>query len=160
MIAFHLTQTGLLSASQVPLLFAVAMATDAAVALGVGRLYDRNGLVILIGVPIATIAALLVFTTSTILVWTGAILWGAILGIQESTLRAAVADLAQSASRATAYGIFNAVYGSALLVGGTTLGLLYEWSAFGVVVFVAICEALAFLLFARTVGGRSRTLRS
>jgi len=149
LIAFHLTKSGVLSASRVPVMFAVAMAIDAGVALGVGRLYDRNGLVVLIGAPVATVAALLVFATSTVLVWIGAIFWGAILGIQESTLRAAVADLARSASRATAYGIFNAIYGFALLVGGTALGFLYERSILEVALFVTATEVIAVVLFAR-----------
>ena len=95
------------------------------------------------------------FTNSSILVWIGAILWGAILGIQESTLRAAVADLAQTASRATAYGVFNAVYGFALLVGGSTLGFLYERSVLEVGVFVAATEVITFVLFARIERSRS-----
>lgn len=157
LIAFHLTTTEVVSTAQIPLLFAAAMAVDAAIAVSVGRLYDRRGLVVLVVAPVATAAALLMFTRTTPLVWIGGLVWGAVLGIQESTLRAAVADLAHGARRATAYGIFNAAYGFALLAGGTAMGFLYQRSLLGLVAFVIACETAASFLLRRL---RAEVLRT
>jgi hypothetical protein len=57
-------------------------------------------------------------------VWSGAIVWGAAMGIHESTLGAAVADLVPAAGRGTGYGVFTAVYGLAWLAGSTLIGAL------------------------------------
>jgi MFS-type transporter involved in bile tolerance (Atg22 family) len=78
----------------------------------------------------------------------GALMWGAALGLQEATLRAAVADLVPRERRGTAYGIFTAIYGGAWLGGSAMTGLLYEHSRMllGVVVTAVQVVALAVLL--------------
>ena len=161
LIAFHLTATGVLHPAQVPLLFAFAMAVDAGVAVATGRAYDRLGFGVLLLVPLGTAAALTLFTTSAPLVWIGAAVWGSVLGIHESTLRAAVADLIPPERRGFGYGIFNALYGVALLIGGSLLGLFYERSLALVVAFVlgaAVAAVLAFVfLLRRDVTGRRAT---
>jgi MFS family permease len=147
LVAFHLTTHRVVSETQIPILFALAMAIDAAVALGAGRLYDRRGLAVLMSVPVITAASLVVFSESPALAWIGAALWGAVLGMQESTLRAAVGDLVET-RRATAYGVFNAAYGLALLGGGSFLGLIYERSVPVLVAYVVAAQLLALLIFA------------
>jgi MFS family permease len=64
------------------------------------------------------------------------------MAIHETTMRAAVADIAQIQKRATAYGIFNTIYGAGWFVGGSLLGWLYQsampslpWVVFGLEVF-------------------------
>ena len=140
LIALHLVVNGVLRPHEVPLLFAFAMAVDAVVALATGRAYDRRGLVVLISVPLATVATLGLFTTLPLVVWAAAAVWGAVMGIQESTLRAAVADFVPAERRATGYGIYNAFYGIALLAGGATLGFLYERSIVALALFVLVAE--------------------
>ena len=49
--------------------------------------------------------------------WIGAALWGAAVGVHESTMRAAVADLVPAARRGAGYGTFTAIYGLAWLCG-------------------------------------------
>ena len=151
LVAFHLVREGVLTAPELPLLYAVAMAVDAVVALATGHLYDRRGLVVLVSVPFVTVASAALFTTEPLLVWAGAVAWGAVMGIQESTLRAAVADLVTVERRATGYGLFNTLYGFALLAGGALMGLLYEASPLAVAVFIGLLEvaalgAIAYLL--------------
>lgn len=148
LIAFHLTTRAVVTEAQVPLLFALAMSVDAAIAVGVGRLYDRRGLAVLSAVPVLTVASLALFSDRGALAWLGAALWGAVLGMQESTLRAAVADLVDT-RRATAYGIFNAAYGSALLAGGALLGLLYERSLPLLLAYVVATQVAAAAVLAR-----------
>ncbi|KOU54390.1 hypothetical protein [Streptomyces sp. WM6378] len=50
------------------------------------------------------------------------------MGIEESTLRANVADLPPTGRRATAYGVFAGVVGAASLAGGALVGALCSHS--------------------------------
>ncbi len=84
------------------------MGVDAAAALATGWWYDRAGRRILPRCRCCPRSYSLAFTTSPALAVAGVLAWGAILGIQESTMRAAVADLVPAARRGTAYGIFAA----------------------------------------------------
>jgi MFS family permease len=143
LIGYHLATENVVSDATVPLIFAFAMAVDALVALAVGRIYDRRGLQVLVAVPLATVAVLLAFTNVAWMVWVGVGIWGGVMGLQESTLRAAVADMIPSHRRGAAYGVFNVLYGFALLAGATAMGALYGASAGLLVCFVVLIELLA-----------------
>ncbi|VAW00148.1 FIG00820050: hypothetical protein [hydrothermal vent metagenome] len=143
LIAFHLTQRSVASDVQIPLMFALAMGVDAIVALISGRMYDRHGLRVLLALPVISVLAAVAFSTTGWIVWLGVATWGAVMGIQESTLRAAVGDLATSAGPATAYGVFNAAYGVALLIGGIALGALYEVAILAMVAMIIASQIAA-----------------
>lgn len=152
LLAFHAAERQLLPESVVPVVYAVAMLADALAALGSGFLYDRAGLRGLLALPVlAAVVPWLSFGGSAGLVWAGALLWGTALGIQESTMRAAVADLVPAARRGTAYGIFSACYGLAWLVGGALVGFLYGGGVAAVGLVVLVLEACAFAWFALRV---------
>lgn len=144
LLSFHMVVRGLLPAAAVPVIYAAAMAADALAAIGSGWVYDRQGAKILVVLPIlAALVPALAFTGNVGLVVIGALLWGAAVGIQESTLRAVVADLVAPSRRATAYGIFAAGLGGATAVGGALTGWLYDISPGLVVAVVAGIQALA-----------------
>lgn len=85
------------------------MAVDAVAALASGWLYDRIGLKVLLVLPVLAAAVpWLGFSNRTPLAITGVLLWGAAMGVQESTMRAAVAELSPAGRRGIAYGIFTA----------------------------------------------------
>ncbi|KPL88332.1 MFS transporter [Ardenticatena maritima] len=150
LLAFHFERTNLMPATWIPLMYAVAMATDAITALIFGRLYDRLGLRILaLSVALSLFFAPLVFLGNVAVVFVGVVLWGVGLGAQESIMRAAVADLVPSAQRGTAYGLFNAAYGFAWFVGSAIIGLLYEstlWLAIAFSVLVQIAAIITLQL--------------
>ncbi|KHL04277.1 hypothetical protein LK10_06625 [Sinomonas humi] len=146
-ISYHLEVRSVLPGPLIPVAYAVAMGAAALAALGSGALYDRLGLGgLLIALPLAAAVPFLSFSTEVALVWVGAAVWGAAMGMHESTLRAAVADLVPSAHRGTAYGTFTAIYGLAWLAGSTIIGALYEVSIPAVVVFTLATQALALAL--------------
>jgi len=61
---------------------------DALAALGSGWAYDRVGLRILLIVPfLSALVPMLAFTTSAATAIAGVLVWGVILGVQESTMR-------------------------------------------------------------------------
>ncbi|MCX7895066.1 MAG: MFS transporter [Thermoanaerobaculum sp.] len=127
LLAFHLQKHQVLPTASIPVLFALAMLVDGAVALPAGWLFDRVGLKALCLVPLVTApVALLVFTTSPIAAAVGVALWGAAMGLEETILKAAVATLVEAPRRATAFGLFHAVSGLAWLVGSLLLAGLYS----------------------------------
>jgi MFS family permease len=155
--SYHAEARNLLSAGQVPLLYALAMAVDAVVALVAGRAYDRRGLSVLVVLPLLAAAVPPTsFSSSTWLIWLGAAAWGAAMGLHESVLRAAVGDLSGIAHRATAYGVFTAVYGAASLAGDTLIGVLYDRSVTAIVVAVAVIEVAALLALPAAARARHR----
>jgi MFS family permease len=150
LISYHAKVSGLFPDAQIPLLYAVAMAVDAVAALGLGRLYDRVGLRTLVVAPVLTaVIPVLSFSSHAGLLWLGAALWGAVMGLHESTLRAAVADLVPAARTATAYGAFAAIYGLASLAGDAGIGYLYETSRPALIALVAAVELVAIAAFLR-----------
>ncbi|MEV6793433.1 MFS transporter [Streptomyces sp. NPDC051320] len=150
-LSFHLVERGMLSASLVPVLYAGAMAVDAAAALATGWVYDRVGPRVLVALPLLTAAVpALAFTNTLAIAVTGSLVWGAAMGIQESTLRATVADLVAAERRATAYGIFAGVVGAASLVGGAMTGALYTYSIPVLITVVTAVQVAALALLAAT----------
>ena len=134
------------------MVYATAMGADALAALASGRSYDRRGLGALVVLPVLAAAVpWLAFSTTAVVAWAGAIVWGAALGVQESTMRAAVADLAPQGRRGTAYGTFTASYGVAWLGGSTLVGVLYDVSTTTVALAVTAIEAAALALFVAVV---------
>ncbi|MFF1586712.1 MFS transporter [Streptomyces sp. NPDC058286] len=155
-LSFHLVARGLVPTAAVPLLYAAAMAVDALAALATGWMYDRVGPRVLIVLPVLSAAVpALAFTDSLAPVVLGALVWGAATGVQESTLRAVVADLVAPGRRATAYGVFAAVVGVAAFAGGALTGVLYDISIPVLIAVVAAIQAAAVLLLAVT-GFRGR----
>ncbi|MFB0616211.1 MFS transporter [Streptomyces sp. AGS-58] len=150
-LSFHLVERHLLSAAWVPVLYAAAMAVDAVAALATGWLYDRVGPRVLIALPVLTAGVVaLAFTNTLAVAVAGSLVWGAAMGIQESTLRATVADLVPSGRRATAYGLFAGVVGAASLAGGALTGGLYGYSIPVLITVVVAIQILAVVLLAVT----------
>lgn len=148
-LAFHLVHRHVLSSSAIPILYAAAMGAAALASLAVGKLYDRVGFRGLIVIPVlAAIVPPLSFSTSVPAVVIGAVVWGAGMGVHDSTMRAAVTDLVPRARRGAGYGTFTAIYGTAWLVGAVMIGALYDVSttAIAIVVVAVQVAALAALV--------------
>jgi MFS family permease len=147
-LAYHLQVRHVVAPAVIPIVYAVAMGLAAAGALISGWLYDRVGLRGLVVVPFFTaVVPFLSFSTTPALIWAGAAVWGIGLGMHESTMRAAVADLVPASRRGTGYGTFTAIYGLAWMGGGTAIGALYGHSAGSVQAFVVITQAVALAAF-------------
>ena len=125
------------------------MAVDAAAALVFGRLFDRIGISALtFAVLLSSLLAPLVFFGNGQGALLGMTLWGMGMGAQESILKAAVAGLVPADKRGSAYGIFNTGYGLSWFLGSLAMGILYDRSITGLVVFsVALQLAALPVLF-------------
>lgn len=147
-ISYHLVNRSIAPATQIPLLYAVAMGVDALAALAVGKAYDKIGMKSLFIVPFLTLfLPFTAFAQQYALAIATVVLWGVVMAVHETLMRAAIADIIPQAQRATAYGVFNAIYGLAWFVGGAVLGYLYDVSIVGLFVFVVVIEAAALLAF-------------
>jgi predicted MFS family arabinose efflux permease len=147
LVSFHLVEARIVPAAGVPLLYAAAMAAGALAALLTGEAYDRVGARTLLALPVLVAAVPpLAFAGGLAAVTVGVLLWGAAVGLQDSTVKALVADLVRPDRRATAYGLFAAVQGVGALVGGVATGALYEHSARAVVIAVVASQVLAAAL--------------
>lgn len=141
LIAYHIKLNSIFSDEIVPILYSAAMGVDAISALISGRFYDRSGLKTLVLVPILTfLSVFLAFGYNPI---AGIILFGIVMGMQESVIRAAVADIVKAEKRATAYGIFHSGVGFGFFIGGAFVGYFYEFSIDLVLLYSLIVELLA-----------------
>jgi MFS family permease len=157
-ISYHLVAAGLLTTALVPVLYAVAMATEAVAALLTGFAYDRWGASILYTLPVVIVAvpALTLANTLTV-VLSGVLVWGAATGVQDSTVKALVADLVPQRRLATAYGVFAAFQGVAALAGGALAGGLYTDHRTLLVVLVALAQVVSAGLLLVALRRRGQT---
>ena len=144
LIAYHFGKAAVMPATWIPIVYAVAMAVDGAAGLALGSLFDRIGLrAMILATLISAAAAPLVFLGGFAAAVLGMACWGIGTGAQESVMRATVSQLAPQHRRATAFGIFNAVYGIAWFAGSVLLGVLYDLSIVMVAMVSMALQALA-----------------
>lgn len=147
LVAYRLEITHLVAPAGIPLLFALAMGVDAIVAYFAGTAYDRIGLRVLYVLPLLTLPTtpLLFLGDRGWMIVLGMILWGAAMGLQESVMRAAVADLVPAARRGTAYGLFDAAYGTAWMLGSVAMGWLFGLAPAALVVFALVAPIISIV---------------
>ena len=141
-ISYHFAQRGLISLPAIPVVFAGAMAAAAVAALVNGWMYDKVGSKVLLVLPVL-VALVPPLTLAGHVGWAllGMLVWGFASGLQDSTIKALVADLVPAARRATAYGVFAAIQGVAALAGGAVVGALYDASIGWLTLIIGIAEA-------------------
>ena len=140
LISVHLELEGALSPTVLPLLYAFAMAVDAVAAIVFGILFDKIGVrSLMIAIALSAPFAPLVFLFDSAWIQiAGLVLWGIGMGAQESVLKSVIATLVPKDRRATAYGIFYAVFGISWFVGSTIIGAFYDGGAFTVIAIVSM----------------------
>lgn len=161
LIAFHFARTSVVPAPLIPILYAVGMGAAAISALAFGRLFDRVGLpVVIVSAFIAAGFAPLVFLGGFTLAVIGMALWGIGMGVQESIVRAALADMVAADRRAAAYGIFDTGYGVCWFLGSALMGILYDRSITALIAFSVIAQLASLPILAivarRVPTGRAR----
>jgi predicted MFS family arabinose efflux permease len=158
LIAFHFARAQVVPSTWIAAFYAVAMATSGAGSLLFGRLFDRFGFRVLIGLTfIAALFAPLVFLGGFWPALLGVAIWGLAAGVFESIIPAAITPMVPPDRRASSFGLFTAVYGLAWFAGSALIGFLYDRSIPAVIGFCVVSELLAapfFLRAARLVGRR------
>jgi len=147
LIAYHFKIKALMSDPTIPILYSVAMATDAIAALIFGKMFDRTGIkTLLLAVLLSSLFSPMVFLGGFNSAIAGMILWGIGMGAQESILKAEIAEMIPAERRGTAFGTFNTVYGLFWFVGSTLMGYLYDFSVTSLIIFSVVTQLFAVLL--------------
>ncbi|HOI12767.1 MAG TPA: MFS transporter [Methanoculleus sp.] len=148
LISFHLKAQSIIPDAAIPLFYASAMVVSVAVALLFGRAFDRIGTHVLLAIPVlSTATILLAFSLDPGVAIAGSLVWGAGIGIFETSLRASIAESTTAARRGRVYGAVSAVFGTAWFVGSTVMGILYDISIGHIVAYVVIVEAAALIAY-------------
>jgi len=149
LLGFHFQKQGLIAGASIPLIYTLAMGVDAVAALFFGRLYDRIGMRALVFSTLLSclFAPFAFLSHSLTLIILGIVFWGIGLGAQESIVKAVIANLVPPEKRATAYGIFNALFGLAWFAGSALMGFLYDIKILWLVLFSIFAQLLAILFF-------------
>lgn len=144
LIAFHLAKDHIVSSDAVPVLYAIASVAGGATALALGKWFDRRGLSVLLwATMVPALYAPLVFLGGPWAALAGMVLWGVGFGAHDSLFRAAVAQRIAREKRATAMGVFNAIYGTAWFIGSVVLGVLYDVDPLYTVVAALVLQLAA-----------------
>lgn len=160
LISFHFSSKSIVPGAQIPLFYCLAMAVDGVTALIIGKTYDRIGLKALIFLPLLTAPIpFFAFSHSYIFALVSAVLWGAVMGIHETIMRAAIADLTHIKKRGIAYGIFNTAYGLSWFIGSALMGLLYGVSILSICLFVLMMEIASIPVFFLVKKVHAQTVR-
>lgn len=146
LIAFHLKAKNMMADSYIPLMYSLAMATDALSALVFGRWFDRLGIRVLIpSVILSLLFAPLVFMGNVPVAVAGMVFWGIGMGAQESIMKAQIAVMIPPERRGAAFGTFHAAYGLFWFGGSTLMGYLYGISIPALVLFSVITQSLSVI---------------
>jgi MFS family permease len=145
-LSYHFKVQAVLADALIPAIYAVAMGVDAVAALFIGKAYDKIGLKTLLLIPLLTISIpFFSFMQSLVAVLLGIVFWGIVMGMQETVMRAAIADLSPVAKRGSAYGIFNTVFGLGWFFAGVMVGFLYGLSFSHLFAYVLAFEFIAMV---------------
>ncbi len=156
-IAFHLKVKNVMTDAQIPLFYSIAMGVDAAAALVIGRLYDKVGMKTLLLIPLLTaVIPFLAFSERFFAVAAGMVLWGVVMAIHETIMRAAIADLTSIKKRGTGYGIFNTAYGLFMFLGSFIMGALYDAGTVYIVIVAIAAQAAALPVYFMMMRARGR----
>jgi predicted MFS family arabinose efflux permease len=147
LIAYHFKQKGLVMDAWIPVLYALAMLSEAFTALISGRLYDQTGPWILAGcMGLSLFFAPFVFLMNQQWAIAGMILWGIGMGVQGSVMRAIIADMIPAEKRATVFGMFDTFFGIAWFAGSAYMGYLYDRSVTSLVVFSMNMQTVSIVI--------------
>jgi len=149
LISFHIKYKSIFPDIDIPIYYAIAMGIDAIVALLIGNLYDKRGIRCLLIIPILSIPIpFLAFSFDSFKIAFGIALWGAIMGVHETIMKAVVADITSPEKRGVTYGFFNTIYGLSFFIGSGIMGYTYRISISYLIYFCLISQLISiFFLF-------------
>lgn len=147
LIAYHFKQQQLIQDSWIPALYSLAMLTEGVTSLLLGRLYDKAGAWTLVATTVLSMFfAPLVFLLNIQWAIAGLVLWGIGMGAQGSIMKALVSELIPASKRASAFGLFDTLFGIAWFAGSAFMGYLYDKSVMNLVVFSMDMHFIAIIV--------------
>jgi MFS family permease len=148
LIAFRFARDHVVGVAAISLWFAVAMAVGAISAPILGRLFDRSGKIVVAPAIVLTSAATpLAFLGTGAVAQAGAALWGVGTAVQDALLLALISGVIARGRRATAFGLYDLVFGVAWFAGSAVAGMLLDQSILALVIFSTLAQLLAIPFF-------------
>ena len=148
LLAYHFQKTAVTKEEAIPLLYAMAMGLSGLTALVFGRLFDRFGIVVIVGgIAISLFALPFGFLGGTVAAYISVACWATGVGAQDALLRPGIAQVVSMNKRGSAFGALNGIYGVLWFIGSATMGALYDVSLIAVVIFGTIAQVLAAAMF-------------
>lgn len=144
-------QEGGVALSLVPIIYFVYNTVFGLISLPVGMIADRVGRrhTFMAGMLVFAVSYILFATaTSTVVMWGLFIVYGIYSALTEGVGRAIVADLVPEKLRGTAFGIYNALTGVALLPASVIFGFLWDTFGYGIAFWYGAAMAItAFFIY-------------
>ncbi len=148
LIAFRFSRDHVVSVPAISIWFAVAMAVGAIAGPVLGKLFDRFGSRTIVAAIVLTAAASpLAFLGTGAVAEAGVVLWGVGLAAQSVPLLALVAGVIGHERRATAFGLYDLVFGGAWFAGSIVAGFLLDRSVVALVIFSVLLQLAAVPFF-------------
>lgn len=148
LIAYHFQKDAILSPIMIPIAYGLAVGINSITAPLFGHFYDKKGFSILIIASLISIFfSPLVFFGNATFAFIGVALWSIGVGAHESLMRAIVANMVPANKRASAYGVFNTLFGIAWFLGSFLMGIIYDISILSLVIFSISIQLLAMPFF-------------
>jgi MFS family permease len=155
LISVHLGAEHLVSDRWMPVYLSAATVMGIIASLVLGKLYDRIGIsVVVAGVMLSAMFAPLVFLGGAAVVLVGMLLWGIGYAVQDTLLKAVIANAMPRERRNFAFGLFYAGYGGGWLVGSVVTGVLYGPSRIALVIFCVVVQLASVPLFVAAAKSR------
>ncbi|MGH7715559.1 MAG: MFS transporter [Vulcanimicrobiaceae bacterium] len=148
LIAFRFARDHIVSIPAISIWFAVAMGVAAIASYFLGGWLDKYGsIVVTISLIITAAASPLAFLGTGALAEAGVVFWGLGTAVQDALLVALVARVIGE-KRATAFGIYDTIFGVAWFAGSALMGFLIDRSMFALVGVSVILQLAAIPFFA------------
>lgn len=149
-VAFVLVAAqGVIQQYLIPLIFLAAMIGEGVLGPIFGLLYDRVGnRLVFAGLALSALVPVALLFNSPVFFFVSGVLYGAVVGVQETVMKATVGSMVEKNRRSYAFGIFGALYGFGLLVADSSIGALYSSLAI-VVCYVIVAQVVAAIAIAK-----------
>ena len=148
LIAYHLSNTALVSGPWVPVFLAFATGSGVIASLVLGRLYDRIGVnAVVVAVILSSLFAPVLFQGSLAAAFIAMPLFGIGYATQDTLLKALIASVLPEGKRNLAFGLYYTGYGAGWFIGSIAMGLLYERSHLALVLFAAAVQLVSLPVF-------------
>jgi MFS family permease len=153
LISYHYKKINLFEPNIIAILYSIAMITDAISSIILGKLFDKLGIkVLLLSILLTSFSSPLLFLfNEKMIIFLAIILWGIGIGSQESIMRAYISNIIKKEERATAFGIFNSIYGFSWFIGSLMIGYLYSLSLTYMVILSFSFQIFGLLILLKTM---------
>ncbi len=149
LIAYYLKYSSVVPDMIIPILYMIAMISDAITAYPVGYLHDKFGLKVLTILPITIpiLALLVMYSINVLMLIIASMIWGIIICIYEVNTKVAITNLVSNQDLTYAYSVYSVVQGLSWSLGNVIISYLYMTFKNMMITYILVIEMAALLIF-------------